>query len=79
MFNIGDKVVPHTKTRLGKLEDSNMWRRAQEINQPFLYVQRVDRTLVVCSLNEEDDGGDHFSKSDLTLYIEHDLHTAKEL
>lgn len=74
-FNIGDKVVPVSKTVWGTLEESNVWKRAKEKNQNFIYINSLngDGEHGVLTCNEEIteyDSGDFFRESDLVLYTE---------
>lgn len=76
-FNVGDKVVPISKTvdwnTLNRVKDhlneSGTWNRALSNEQPYLYVNSIDkfRNLYICS-NECGGGGDYFHESDLTPY-----------
>lgn len=66
-FKVGDKVVPHSKSRNGVLISSEAWQNAQKINQPFLYIVNIRDDFYCC--DEGDGGGDHFNESDLTLYV----------
>jgi hypothetical protein len=72
-FNKGDKVVPVSKSFWGGLEDSVSWRKAKEMEQPFLYVTRYDTEdgqQVVVASEHERYAGDYFLESDLVPYIE---------
>lgn len=76
-FNVGDKVVPISKTvdwntlnrTTNHLDKSSAWNKALENEQKYLYVNIIDeiRNLYTCS-NEPYGGGDYFHESDLTLY-----------
>lgn len=76
-FNIGDKVIPISKTvdwnTLNRVTDhldkSGVWNRASGNEQTFLYVSSIDkfRNLYICS-NEQDGDGDYFHESDLIPY-----------
>ena len=72
-FNVGDKVVPISKTVKGfdNLKNSTNWNKAQEVNQPFLYIQYFDGDVnaYVCNLNKAEGGGCYFNESDLIPYI----------
>lgn len=73
-FNVGDKVVPISKTvdwntlnrTTNHLDKSSAWNKALENEQKYLYVNIIDkiRNLYTCS-NEPYGGGDYFHESDL--------------
>lgn len=69
-FKIGDKVIPLTKTVWGSLDESNCWRRANENNQGFLYVNRFESNGDILCSDNKDGGGDFFKISDLIPYTE---------
>lgn len=76
-FNVGDKVVPISKTvdwntlnrTTNHLDKSSAWNEALENEQKYLYVNNIDkfRNIFTCS-NEPDGSGDYFHESDLTPY-----------
>lgn len=70
-FKVGDKVIPISKTIMGDLDDSVVWRKAQAQGQGFIYVAKVavEASRYVCS-EKEDETGDYFSESDLIPYVE---------
>jgi len=63
------KVVPHSKSICGSLDNSYVWQMAKEINQPYLFVYKIDHEKIVLKYNE-DDFGDYFLPEDFDLYIE---------
>ena len=74
---IGMRVVPHDKTMdkdyYGGLETSNVWKRAKEINQPYLYLieySEADHAYVLNYENKYD--GDFFNIEDFDPYVEVD-------
>lgn len=70
-FNIGDKVVPISKSVCGSLGSSNVWLRAQEKKQGFIYVNSYETNGdVTCSDELDYNSGDFFTESDLVLYSE---------
>jgi len=72
-FKDGDKVIPINKTTIGfeGLKDSIVWKRAQNKNQPFLYIKcsYPERQFYVC-VDELGTAGDYFYESDLIPYVE---------
>ena len=71
---IGMKVVPHDKTTGVSLENSSVWKRAQE-DQKFLYVakKRLENGRYIFILNELDENfadGDFYCASDFEPYEE---------
>lgn len=73
-FKIGDKVVPFSKTSGQSLEHSGNWAMAQDINQPFLYVNSFEGTgAYACGYR--DVHGDFFNEVDLVLYEENTIDT----
>jgi hypothetical protein len=77
-FNVGDKVIPISKTDSfsPNLKQSGAWRRAQSINQPFLYVtsNSEDDDEYLCRDTMEINQGDYFCERDLVLYDENTFH-----
>jgi len=76
-FQIGDKVVPVSKSVNGPLSASGQWEIAnKEKNQPFLYVTIQNysdlgyKGIIVCHENKDSCSGDYFLESDLIPYIE---------
>lgn len=76
-FEIGDKVVPVSKSIGRELEDSFCWRNAQNNDQPFLYVVRKDflssdgdQIDYSCNHKATTNFGDRFMESDLIPYEE---------
>ena len=71
---IGMKVVPHSKNGMFPVEDlenSNEWRMAVGEQQPYFYVNSIERDIVVCSAEKIPfKSGDFFLASDLTPYEE---------
>lgn len=73
----GTKVVPFKKTAQGRtpgLESFNVWKKAQETGQPFLYVALPPiagcyAEYLLCDRYGVIDG-DYFARSDFTLYKE---------
>lgn len=73
-FKIGEKVVPKSKTVVGDLESSVVWKSAQEMGQPFLYVSGIDSDdTFVCIDDIKKSGGDYFHRRDLVPYDENSL------
>ena len=68
-IEIFQKVVPHSKSMCGSLDNSYVWKMAKEINQPYLFVYKIDHEKIVLKYNE-DDFGDFFLPEDFELYIE---------
>lgn len=69
-FNIGDKVVPVSKTVWGCLDSSVEWHKAKEVNQPYLYVNKVEGDTILCYHKDvEYSTGDYFAEKDLVLYV----------
>ena len=69
-FNIGDKVIPLTKTTWSGLEDSQCWKRAKEKSQGFLYVNSYESDGTLTCGDNKGSSGDFFKESDLVLYTE---------
>ena len=72
-FNIGDKVVPLSKSLWGTLEESSVWSRAKEKNQDFIYVTgyEADEDYLICNENMlTHPTGDFFKEHDLIPYTE---------
>jgi hypothetical protein len=74
---IGIKVVPHDKTvdedYYGGLDKSNVWKRAQENDQPYLYLvgySELDNAYILNNKNIYD--GDFFNIEDFEPYNEVD-------
>ncbi|TKI53134.1 hypothetical protein FC756_25655, partial [Lysinibacillus mangiferihumi] len=70
-FNVGDKVVPISKTvgGYGRLEESCAWNRVKSNKKPFLYVTGFEENdkFYICGV-EEGRGIDFFNESDLIPY-----------
>jgi hypothetical protein len=70
---IGMKVVPHSKSFLGPMEESNALIRANEINQPYLYVTKkgegFDEVYWVLWIDEKPTG-DFFLAKDFEPYVD---------
>ena len=72
-FNVGDKVVPLSKSVWGCLEESGIWRKAREKEQGFLYITGYENELDCFVCNVENNGyssGDFFKAFDLVPYTE---------
>ena len=68
---IGMKVVPHSKSVYGShLFESTIWREAQSINQPYLYVVKVSGSWLLDVKDFYRCGGDYFLASDFEPYKE---------
>jgi hypothetical protein len=76
---IGGKYVPHQKTDGDSLDDSHVWEKAQEQNQPFLYYigfyehpdSEIEKKVhLFCNEMSEQPDGDFFNPEDVTPYIE---------
>lgn len=67
-FNIGDKVVPISKSVYGSLDQSTNWKEAQKINQPFLYLNEICGSTLTCGYRTSN--GDYFLELDLIPYEE---------
>lgn len=68
----GDKVVPHARTVWADqgLETSVVWQRAQEMGQPFLYVEGFDGEVGAYRLTHKMGWNcDFFKSSDFTPYV----------
>lgn len=71
MFKVGDKVVPIGKSCYGSLSSSNVWTRAGQNGQPFVYVLQVNPTssidYLLSDVGDRDvsTGGDYFMAKDL--------------
>lgn len=76
MFEIGQKVVPISKTtaRWSGLENSTNWNTARSRGQNFLYFKGREMVageeVYTCGLNKNDGNGDFFRLSDLVPYVE---------
>lgn len=71
-FDIGDKVVPIDKTVGSTLDYSVNWSKAQDKNQPFLYVNSFEGTSgYACGFSNL--SGDFFNEDDLVLYEENTI------
>ena len=46
-ISVGMKVVPHSKTYCGNLESSINWSHAKMINQPYLFVSKINTNYIV--------------------------------
>lgn len=67
-FNIGDKVVPHTKTAgIFTLEECGTWKIARNSGQEYLFIIEEYFDCIGCSY-EKHNTCDYFRESDLTLY-----------
>jgi hypothetical protein len=77
MFEVGQKVIPITKTRMRSLDESSVWREAQYRGQDYLYFKgeyicEGEFHGYSCTLNDsryDQTGGDMFNLSDLVPYI----------
>jgi len=72
-ITVGMKVIPHSKTttNYGGLNWSTNWKRAKEINQPYLFVSGIQTDKIILSNeNRKDNVGDYFLPEDLEPYIE---------
>lgn len=71
MYKIGDKIIPLKRTveGYGTLSDSVVWEKAMEINQPYLYVNFVNHSIIMAN-TQNDNSGDYFSISDIIHYME---------
>lgn len=73
-FEIGQKVVPISKSYGDPLDKSNAWKNAKHDNQPFLYVVNTKISMdvgevILCS-NISTGTGDYFLEKDLVPYEE---------
>lgn len=70
---VGQKYVPHSKTRGISLANSGVWFTAQKKNQPFLYYTGCNSDNDHCFNHtaSSEISGDFFNESDVTLYSEH--------
>ena len=72
-ITVGMKVIPHSKTtaNYGGLNWSTNWKRAKEINQPYLFVSGIKTDKIILSDKDgENDVGDYFLPEDFEPYIE---------
>jgi hypothetical protein len=70
MYNVGNRVVPISKSVLGPLEHSMVWVAAKDKGQPYLYITRIDSGYYVADSVEGSCTGDHFLTRDLIPYTE---------
>jgi hypothetical protein len=67
----GTKVVPRSKSAGCKLSESREWEKARYHSQKYLYlVMREDGECVCNYSGKVEHGGDFFTHSDLTLYVD---------
>ena len=69
-IEIGIKVVPHSKSYCGDLENSVNWNYAKMINQPYLFVSRIHNDYIVLDTIKGSNNGDFFLPEDFEPYIE---------
>ena len=80
---VGMKVVPHSKSIIGCLSDSIVWRKAQERKQPYLYVALVGcpyetsvhdaKKVILLEVEKEDPFGcDYFLPEDIEQWCDAD-------
>ena len=65
-YKIGDKVVPIGNTWWEtKLEDTEIWEKAKEINQPYLIITDCDKddNCYLCRVNDDDWGNWWYEKN----------------
>jgi len=68
---IGNKYVPISKSVYGPLETSNIWKKAQELNQPFIYFVGEDKSDLAFSFKSKYNmDADFFLESDVIPYKE---------
>jgi len=67
---VGMKVIPHSKGYCGNLESSINWSHAKMINQPYLFVSRINSNYIVLDSIKRSKGGDYFLPEDFEPYIE---------
>jgi muramoyltetrapeptide carboxypeptidase LdcA involved in peptidoglycan recycling len=71
MYKLGDKVVPHDKSRGCNLKHSREWEKAKSNYQEFLYVTCIDDDNDIwCAYKNHDVQSEVFIEEDLTPYIE---------
>lgn len=76
-FEIGQKVVPVSKSvyGYGDLESSGVWKSNK--SKGFMYVAEYRNDYIVCTREDDFDGGDYFKESDLVPYEETEVGIAK--
>ena len=73
---VGMKVVPHSKSVWNTLDESEVWKKAKSIRQPYLYVCGFDYACydcqrgVVLKVDTDESYGDFFLASDFEPYVE---------
>lgn len=70
-YKVGDKVIPINKSVYSSLDQSNMWKRAREKGQNFIYINNVapDVGDYRCNVELTEFNGDFFLESDLIPYV----------
>lgn len=72
MIKIGDRVKPLQKTIFGELSKSIVWKRAQSVNQNFLYVidiiTKSGKEILILKDKMATEGGDFYRPSDVINY-----------
>jgi len=68
-IGVGMKVVPHSKSFYGNLESSINWSHAKTINQPYLFVSKINSDCIVLDSIKGSDNGDYFLPKDFEPYI----------
>ncbi len=68
IFKIGDKVIPHAKTKgMVDLNGSSVWREAKEKGQPYLFVDYIQDDVCYCATKLYGKT-EKFAQSDLSLH-----------
>jgi predicted nucleic acid-binding Zn-ribbon protein len=69
-FQVGQKVVPVSKSVWGQLNESTVWKEAQ--GQGFMFINGFDHeeNAYVCGSENSELDGDFFLESDLIPYVE---------
>jgi len=74
-FEVGDRVIPRSKSTGVSFKNSNALGAAKRINQPFLFVIGFFETKIECGANIASKIGDYFLESDLIPYEDQPVKT----